>query len=214
MSDPDEVVSIASAVSQRVRAGTMPPDDAYAWTRVICELVRPQLPPPPPEDDEPMFTNTPTLKLLVLLVLLAGTTTAQAQTVPEPRRTILIDDPLDPTIPSLGSEWLWTYGTNAPAPLPGTPFITEVRLTLTPTSGTGTRIVTLPRAQVTRETVATNCPGGTAPCLRILDVALPVGTFTTISAFVTGAGVEGPASAAIPFSASFPLPVAPRHRFP
>jgi hypothetical protein len=40
MSDPDELVMVAGALSAMLRAGRMPPDDAYAWTRVLCELAR------------------------------------------------------------------------------------------------------------------------------------------------------------------------------
>jgi hypothetical protein len=42
MSDPDEAVVIASELSRQLHAGVMPPDDAYAWVRILCELVRHQ----------------------------------------------------------------------------------------------------------------------------------------------------------------------------
>lgn len=165
-------------------------------------------------------TTTPLLAAAAALTLLA-TLPARlaAQTpVPEPRRSIVLDDPTDPTIPSLGSQWLFTYPTTAPAPLAGTPYITAIKVTLTPTSGTGTRIVTIPRGQVTRETAnAARCPPapgstGTVPCLRADDVPFPIGEFTLTAVYVTGEGLDGGASAAIPFSGSYPRPVAPRVR--
>lgn len=144
----------------------------------------------------------------VMAVLALAAPVAAQTTVPEPRKTIILDDPIG-AVASLGSEWLMVYGTGAPAPLPGQPYLAAVKLTLTPTSGTGTRIVTVPRAQVTRETAAALCPGGSAPCLRIPDVPLPVGSFNMRASYVTGADAEGPASSPIPFSGSFPLPSAP-----
>lgn len=146
------------------------------------------------------------LLTLTLLLACAGPAVAQT-TVPEPRKTILVDDPVD-AVPALGSQWLWVYNATAPAPLPNTPFITLVRITLTPTSGTGTRVITVPRAQVVRETTAARCTGGSTPCLRIDDVALPVGAFTVRASLVSGDGLEGGPTPAIPFSGSYPPPAA------
>lgn len=147
--------------------------------------------------------------LLLLVVLLAP---AWAQTtVPGPRGDIFLDDPVDPAQTSLGSSWLWTYPADAQPPqIANQPFIASVKLTLTPTSGTGTRIVTLPRAQVTRETTAAACTPNAAPCLRAADVPLPAGAFNVTLNFVSGAGVEGPASTPIPFTGSYRAPTAPR----
>jgi hypothetical protein len=144
---------------------------------------------------------------LAALALLLTAAPVLAQTVPEPRRSVLTDDPVNAV--AGGSEWLMTYPASAPAPLPGTPFIVSLKLTLTPTSGTGTRIVTIPRASIVRETLAARCPGGLPPCLRADNVALPVGSFTVRASFVSGENVEGPLSVAVPFSASFPAPSVP-----
>src|SRR5688500_14294440 len=108
-------------------------------------------------------------RLFVLTLVAVGLAAAAAAqtTVPEPRRSIVVDDPVDPVVPSFGSQWLMTYPTTAPAPLPGTPWIMALKLTLTPTTGTtAPRVVTIPRASIVRETLATRCPGGAVPCLR------------------------------------------------
>ena len=150
---------------------------------------------------------------LVLLFLVGLAAAAHAQTpLPEARRAIVLDDPVG-AVASLGSEWLMVYPPTAPAPLPGTPWYTALKVTLTPTSGTtAPRVVTIPRAAIVRETLATRCPGGGVPCLRADNVALPVGEFTLRAAFVAGDGAEGGASDPVPFSGAYPRPSVPRVR--
>jgi hypothetical protein len=35
--EPEEFECLANALVQRLREGSMPPDDAYWWTRALCE---------------------------------------------------------------------------------------------------------------------------------------------------------------------------------
>jgi hypothetical protein len=48
----DEFVTIATVFAQRLRAGSLPPDDAYAWTRVLCADARHWMKAEPDESTE------------------------------------------------------------------------------------------------------------------------------------------------------------------
>lgn len=117
--------------------------------------------------------------------------TAFAQALSSPRATVTFDDDV---------AWHQTY-TADDGPLAGTPFLTEVRLTLAPVAGgSGARVISIPRAQVTLN----------GETLSATDVPVPLGNFTVTAQFVTGTGVMGVASTPIPFELSRPAPAAPR----
>lgn len=41
-----ECHALGSALVGRILSGQIPPDDAYAWTRIVCELARKSAPRP------------------------------------------------------------------------------------------------------------------------------------------------------------------------
>lgn len=139
------------------------------------------------------------------LALLLFAAPAFAQTVPGPRVNLLLDDPQLPACdnPANLNAWNFIYGScYRPANVAiGDPWITGVRVTFT---GTTTVSSIIPKAQVTRETTATRCAPGTAPCLRLQDVAAVVGSANVTTRFVFGDGTEGGPSNTIPFSGAPP----------
>lgn len=68
-------------------------------------------------------------------------------------------------------------------------------------------VINVPRAQVQRLTTTAACAPNAVPCLRVNDVPIPAGNVTL--RWVTGAGLEGDASAAVPFSPAQVPPSAP-----
>lgn len=58
----------------------MPPDDAYWWTRVLCEMTRPAR----EKDPDVLFANNPVIKFLTVLLLALVAAPAFAQTGPCP----------------------------------------------------------------------------------------------------------------------------------
>jgi hypothetical protein len=140
-----------------------------------------------------------------VLAVVASASLAQAQTVPGPRVNLGIDRPTAPTCESTTptSAWEHTYGTcYRPTGVNlGDPYLTHVRVTFT---GATTVSSLVPRAQVTVETTAGRCGTGTAPCLRISDLAAPAGPTQVTVRFVDGEGREGAASTAIPFTGTAP----------
>lgn len=120
----------------------------------------------------------------VVLFVLAAASAAVAQgPLPDPRASFGVDYDV---------QFDQTY-TDADGLLSGQPFIQSVRLTLAAVApATGTRVITVPRAQLVR--VGTE--------ISIPDVPMPIGSFTLHAQWVSGAGVTGGASNDIPFSAA------------
>lgn len=81
-----EVERIAFALAQMLQARTLPPDDAYAWARYVCEGLRPLR--QKVDDEAPMTTKTPILRWLTVFVLLFVPIRAHAQTGPCPTTPI------------------------------------------------------------------------------------------------------------------------------
>lgn len=146
--------------------------------------------------------------LLAVLAALVVTSAAEAQTVPGPRVNLAFDRPMSASCESatLANAWDFAYGgCYRPAGVNlGDPFIQHVKITF---AGATTVSSLVPRAQVTVETTAARCGGGTPPCLRVSDLASPVGPSQVTVRFVDGEGREGSASNAIPFTG--PAPTVP-----
>lgn len=132
------------------------------------------------------------------------TSAAAAQTVPGPRVNLAFDQPQAASCenPTLINAWNFTYGScYRPAGVNlGDPWITHVKVTFT---GATTVSSLVPRAQITLETTTARC-GGTAPCLRISDLAAPVGIAQMAIRYVDGEGREGGPSNAVPFTGTAP----------
>lgn len=113
---------------------------------------------------------------------------ACAQTpLPDPRASFGVDYDV---------QWDQVY-TAADGALAGQPFIQAIKLTLNAVPpATGTRTVTVPRAQLLR--VGTE--------IQINDVPMPIGNFTLHAQWINGGGVEGGPSNDIPFVATRQAP--------
>lgn len=74
--DRHEAEAIGWAVALRVRERSMPPDDAAAWARYLCEAMRPFRPP------DTKGTDVRTVATLVLLLLTAASAAAQTPILP------------------------------------------------------------------------------------------------------------------------------------
>jgi hypothetical protein len=144
---------------------------------------------------------------LSALVLLALAAPAAAQTVPGPRVNLAFDQPQASSCesPTVLNAWNFTYGScYRPAGVNlGDPWISHVRVTFT---GTTTVSTLVPRAQITLETTAARCNGvvNGGACLRISDLAAPVGNSTVTIRFVTAEGTEGGPSNGLPFVGTSP----------
>jgi hypothetical protein len=130
---------------------------------------------------------------------------AAAQTVPGPRVNLLLDQPMLASCesPTVMNAWNFTYGScYRPAGVAlGDPWISGIRVTFT---GATTVSSVIPKSQVTLETTAARCSPGSAPCLRLQDVAAPAGPSNITMRFVFGEGTEGAPTAAIPFTGASP----------
>src|SRR5690242_15411434 len=80
---------IGWSLAARVREGSIPPDDAYQWVRILCEMTRKLQ----EQDPESMFTNTPIIKFLTVLVLALIPALASAQAGACPTSTALAVNP-------------------------------------------------------------------------------------------------------------------------
>lgn len=149
----------------------------------------------------------PMMRFLITAVvgLLLVAAPAFAQTVPGPRVNLAFDRPQSAACgnPTVVNAWDFTYGScYLPAGVNlGDPWITAVKVTFV---GTTTVSSTVPRAQVVLETMAARCGTGPTPCLRISDLAAPVGPTQVSIRFVDAEGREGGPSAAVPFSGTAP----------
>lgn len=83
--DAMEVERIAFALAQRLREGSLPPDDAYAWTRYVAEALRPLR--DKMTEGEPTMP-TPVLRWMTVFALLFVPMRAYAQTGPCPTTPI------------------------------------------------------------------------------------------------------------------------------
>lgn len=137
---------------------------------------------------------------LVVLLVLFFVYPADAQTVTSPR------------IPQLTWDWNAEFDQTYPSsagPLAGQRFIQEYRIVLTPTSGGSAVIVSVPIAQVEKLTPVAACAPRNPPCLRVLDVAAPFGTFTLGLTAVSREGAVSDLSNTVPFAGTGPRPAAP-----
>src|SRR5262245_21016084 len=138
-----------------------------------------------------MFSYRTLFKIVIILaaIIVAAAKLAHAQTpVPAPRIAQLIwDDNVD-----------FTYVYNQ-GPFNGLSYIREVRVTLTPPTGSAV-ISTVPIGQVTAGTTAAACPGGAFPCRKILDLAAPFGAYTVTITVVTREDLVSDPSTGIPFT--------------
>lgn len=134
---------------------------------------------------------------ILVLIFCCLSASAWAQTtLPDPRADFQFD---------YDTQFDMVYG---PADaLPGQPYVASITLKLAAVPpATGTRTINIPRAQITRV--------GTAPnftALNILDVPMPIGSFTANASWVDGTGVVGVASNSVPFTAARQPPSAPVH---
>ena len=87
-----EVERIAFALAQMLRAGQLPPDDAYAWARYVAEALRPLR--DKMTEGEPTVP-TPVLRWMTVFVLLLLPIRAHAQTPPvlQAGQVIAVDIP-------------------------------------------------------------------------------------------------------------------------
>lgn len=84
-----ESTAIGVALVQRVRERSIPPDDAYWWTRVLCEMTRKsQL-----KEPAAVRTDTPVTNVLTIVVLCFLPALASAQTGPCPTSPGFQDTP-------------------------------------------------------------------------------------------------------------------------
>lgn len=133
---------------------------------------------------------------------------AAAQTVPGPRINLAFDPPQAASCesPTVLNAWNFTYGScYRPSGVNlGDPWISHVRVTFITGATTVSSLV--PRAQITTETTAARCNGvvNGGACLRISDLAAPVGNSTVTIRFVTTEGTEGGPSNGLPFVGTSP----------
>lgn len=189
----------------RIREGSMPPDDAYQWARVLYEMAEKL----PIEELPPMLRHVP--KVLVIALLLWAAPTS-AQSVPGPTATAVIDSLPKPTCEGGTAEpYAMSYSASCYLPAgiaAGTPWISAVRVTITPPSGAAI-VKTIPRASIVRVTSASTCAPNPAPCLQVPLGIVPAGASSARLAFVDGTGTPGPESPAVPFTPPAPSLPAP-----
>ena len=147
-----------------------------------------------------------------LFALVALAAPAAAQSVPGPTATAWIDSAAKPTCEgSTAQPFDMTYSASCFLPtgvVAGSPWMTAVRVVITPPSGSAIT-KTIPRASLVRHTTAAACAPNAAPCLQIPLGSVPVGSSTARLAFIDGEGQPGPESPAIPFSGTRPSLPAP-----
>jgi len=136
--------------------------------------------------------------VLALIVLVPNLVNAQVPT----KQARLFLDSNQQTDACGASQEIWQI-MDGTCIAPGTtPWVQTLRVRL------GSSIINVPRANITRLTLAAECTPNPAPCLRTSAISLPAAGNVTVS-FVTGAGDEGGPSAAVPFSPVAALPSAP-----
>lgn len=137
---------------------------------------------------------------------------AAAQSVPGPTATAWVDSVAKPTCEGGAAQpYDSTYSAACFLPagvLAGSPWMTAVRVVITPPTGSPITKV-IPRASLVRFTTAAACAPNAAPCIQIPIGSVPVGASTAKLAFLDGENLPGPESPAIPFSGTRPSLPAP-----
>ena len=137
---------------------------------------------------------------------------ASAQSVPGPTATAWLDSIAKPTCEG-GSAQPYDMTYSAACFLPsgvvaGSPWMTAVRVTITPTSGPVV-VKTIPRAYLIRVTNAATCAPNAAPCLQVPLGIVPVGDNTARITFLDGQNLPGPDSPVVSFTPARPSLPAP-----